>query len=147
MKTEDPVLSEPALPKGGLINLRDHGYINNLNNIMMDIGVPPKNPNPNFQNFQKTATIQLMDHGGKLEYRTSFPSQGNVKGVSRYFTLESMFLLICLTASLLILPLVLPPLPPPPLMLLLLPIGIMGLLMFLAFTPANARDGATITYA
>ncbi|KAK4801671.1 hypothetical protein SAY86_022158 [Trapa natans] len=57
-----------------------------------------------------------------------------------YFTLESLFLLVCLTASLLILPLVLPPLPPPPFMLLLIPIGILGLLMVLALMPSEAID-------
>ncbi|OWM84802.1 ARGOS-like protein [Punica granatum] len=64
---------------------------------------------------------------------------------SSYFSLESLFLLICLTASLLILPLILPPLPPPPFMLLLLPIGIMGVLMVLAFMPSEVRD-LTNTY-
>ncbi|CAO2821718.1 unnamed protein product [Amaranthus hypochondriacus] len=57
-----------------------------------------------------------------------------------YFGLESMVLLVCLTASLLILPLILPPLPPPPFLLLLLPIGIFGLLIILAFMPFNVRD-------
>ncbi|CAL1411631.1 unnamed protein product [Linum trigynum] len=63
---------------------------------------------------------------------------------SGYFSLESLFLLIGLTASLLILPLILPPLPPPPFLLLLIPIGILVLLMFLALTP-NARDMTTYT--
>ncbi|GFP93879.1 hypothetical protein PHJA_001532200 [Phtheirospermum japonicum] len=53
----------------------------------------------------------------------------------RYFTLESLFLLVCLTASLLILPLVLPPL-----MLLLVPIFILALLMVLAFMPFGVRE-------
>ncbi|WZZ17977.1 hypothetical protein YC2023_111066 [Brassica napus] len=39
-----------------------------------------------------------------------------------YFSLESLVLMVGLTASMLILPLVLPPLPPPPFMLLLIPI-------------------------
>ncbi|KMT15600.1 hypothetical protein BVRB_3g059460 [Beta vulgaris subsp. vulgaris] len=75
------------------------------------------------------------------EYRRSF-SQGNGKKALRgsYFGLESMLLLVCLTASLLILPLILPPLPPPPFLLLLVPIGIFGLLMILAFMPSNVRD-------
>ncbi|KAE8684779.1 hypothetical protein F3Y22_tig00111105pilonHSYRG00413 [Hibiscus syriacus] len=58
----------------------------------------------------------------------------------RYFGLESLILLTCLTASLLILPLILPPLPPPPFMLLLLPIAILNVLMLLAFVPSNLRD-------
>uniref|UniRef100_A0A6N2N1X5 ARGOS-like protein n=1 Tax=Salix viminalis TaxID=40686 RepID=A0A6N2N1X5_SALVM len=80
----------------------------------------------------------------KMEYNRSL-SQGSSRRLlsASHFSLVSLLLLICLTASLLILPLVLPPLPPPPFMLLLLPIGILALLMFLAFMPSNARD---ITY-
>ncbi|CAA0838716.1 Unknown protein [Striga hermonthica] len=83
----------------------------------------------------------------KLDYnsRISF-SQGQKGKMSRYFTLESMFVLVCLTASLLILPLVLPPLPPPPFMLLLVPICILAVLMMLALRPANARDAACAAY-
>ncbi|XP_041013673.1 ARGOS-like protein [Juglans microcarpa x Juglans regia] len=86
--------------------------------------------------------------GKKIEYQRSL-SHG--KGSSRrllaasYFSLESLLLLVCLTASLLILPLILPPLPPPPFMLLLLPIGILAVLMVLAFMPSNVRD-ITYTY-
>lgn len=87
-----------------------------------------------------------------VEYHRSL-SQGIGKGSSRrllparasYFSLESLLLLLCLTASLLILPLILPPLPPPPFMLLLLPIGILAVLMILAFMPSNVRD-ITYTY-
>ncbi|KAI3880308.1 hypothetical protein MKX03_011041 [Papaver bracteatum] len=57
-----------------------------------------------------------------------------------YFSVESLLVLVMLTASLLILPVILPPLPPPPFLLLLLPIGILILLMILAFTPSDARD-------
>ncbi|KAJ6741380.1 ARGOS-LIKE PROTEIN [Salix purpurea] len=80
----------------------------------------------------------------RMEYNRSL-SQGSSRRLlsASHFSLVSLLLLICLTASLLILPLVLPPLPPPPFMLLLLPIGILALLMFLAFMPSNARD---ITY-
>ncbi|XP_039171988.1 protein AUXIN-REGULATED GENE INVOLVED IN ORGAN SIZE-like [Eucalyptus grandis] len=67
-----------------------------------------------------------------------FPASG-------YFSLESLYLLICLTMSLLILPLILPPLPPPPFMLLLLPIVILVVLVVLAFMPTNVRD-LTSTY-
>ncbi|KAJ6377624.1 hypothetical protein OIU78_027955 [Salix suchowensis] len=82
----------------------------------------------------------------KMEYNRSL-SQGSSRRLlsASHFSLVSLLLLICLTASLLILPLVLPPLPPPPFMLLLLPIGILALLMFLAFMPSNARD-ITYTY-
>ncbi|CAD5177516.1 unnamed protein product [Musa acuminata subsp. malaccensis] len=57
-----------------------------------------------------------------------------------YFSMESFLLLLFLTASLLILPLVLPPLPPPPSMLLLLPIGLLLVLLILAFMPSDARN-------
>lgn len=85
-----------------------------------------------------------LAEGRKMEYRRQrsakrlFPASG-------YFSLESFCLLICLTVSLLILPLILPPLPPPPFMLLLLPIGILVVLMILAFMPSNVRD-LTYTY-
>ncbi|KAL9240730.1 hypothetical protein vseg_014915 [Gypsophila vaccaria] len=57
-----------------------------------------------------------------------------------YLGLESVMVLVCLTASLLILPVILPPLPPPPFLLLLVPIGIFGVLMVLAFMPSNVGD-------
>ncbi|CAL9122502.1 unnamed protein product [Musa textilis] len=59
---------------------------------------------------------------------------------SNYFSTESFVVLVCLTVSLLILPLILPPLPPPPSMLLLLPIGILVVLMILAFMPSDIRN-------
>ncbi|KAM0947247.1 hypothetical protein DsansV1_C08g0084121 [Dioscorea sansibarensis] len=62
---------------------------------------------------------------------------------SSYFSVESFVLLLCLTASLLILPLVLPPLPPPPFMLLLIPIGILLVLVILAFMPSDVRNIAS----
>ncbi|KAJ0035760.1 hypothetical protein Pint_26474 [Pistacia integerrima] len=81
-----------------------------------------------------------------MEYHRSY-SQGTSRRLlpANYYSLESLLLLICLTASLLILPLILPPLPPPPFMLLLLPIGILAVLMVLAFMPSNVRD-ITYTY-
>ncbi|KAM1061349.1 hypothetical protein ACFX2I_025798 [Malus domestica] len=101
------------------------------------------------------------DHGQKVQYYHQIQRQGKAteyrrtlshgRGTGRrllpasYFSLESLLLLVCLTATLLILPLVLPPLPPPPLMLLLLPIGILAVLMILAFMPSNVRD-LTYTY-
>uniref|UniRef100_A0A7N0T660 Uncharacterized protein n=1 Tax=Kalanchoe fedtschenkoi TaxID=63787 RepID=A0A7N0T660_KALFE len=45
--------------------------------------------------------------------------------------------MVCLTVSMVFLPLLLPPLPPPPFMLLLFPVAIMAALMFLAFSPAQ----------
>ncbi|WOH07860.1 hypothetical protein DCAR_0727294 [Daucus carota subsp. sativus] len=79
----------------------------------------------------------------KIEHQRSF-SQGldrKLLSSKSYFTLQSLFVLICLAASLLLLPLILPPLPPPPpFMLLLLPVCLAVVLMFLAFMPSNVRD-------
>uniref|UniRef100_A0ACD6A2G6 Uncharacterized protein n=1 Tax=Avena sativa TaxID=4498 RepID=A0ACD6A2G6_AVESA len=60
-----------------------------------------------------------------------------------YFGAEAFLVLACLTVSLLILPLVLPPLPPPPSLLLLLPVCLLVLLMVLAFMPTDVRSMAT----
>lgn len=88
-------------------------------------------------------------HPNRVEIKNNRSLSHNKNGrrllPASYFSLESLFLLIGLTASLLILPLILPPLPPPPFMLLLLPIGIMGVLMVLAFMPSEVRD-LTHTY-
>nr|DAD43318.1 TPA_asm: hypothetical protein HUJ06_001548 [Nelumbo nucifera] len=62
---------------------------------------------------------------------------------SSYFSLESLLALLFLTASMLILPLILPPLPPPPFLLLLLPIGILAVLMILAFITSDVRNIAS----
>ncbi|KAL0551652.1 hypothetical protein IC582_010741 [Cucumis melo] len=77
----------------------------------------------------------------KVEYLRS-PSQGTPRRLVP--AASYLGVLLCLAASLLILPLVLPPLPPPPLMLLLLlPIGILGMLMVLAFMPSNDTKDIT----
>uniref|UniRef100_A0ACD5WBX8 Uncharacterized protein n=1 Tax=Avena sativa TaxID=4498 RepID=A0ACD5WBX8_AVESA len=60
-----------------------------------------------------------------------------------YFGAEAFLVLACLTVSLLILPLVLPPLPPPQSLLLLLPVCLLILLMVLAFMPTDVRSMAT----
>ncbi|PIN13184.1 hypothetical protein CDL12_14191 [Handroanthus impetiginosus] len=116
-----------------LINLQNQ-YLHSI----MDARTASKNPR------MSSSSIPYVEAVKKVDYRRSL-SQGHSKRMFRYFSLESLFLLVCLTASLLILPLILPPLPPPPCMLLLLPVLIMGLLMVLAFMPANARD-VTHTY-
>ncbi|KAL8487211.1 hypothetical protein ACS0TY_023761 [Phlomoides rotata] len=116
----------------GFINLQDQS----LNSSIMDA----RTGNPT---AYRRKGVRLVEER-KMEYRRSL-SQGNGVKMSRYFTLESLFLFVCLTVSLLILPLVLPPLPPPPFLLLLLPICILVLLMFLAFMPSNVLD-ATYTY-
>ncbi|PON32455.1 Auxin regulated protein [Parasponia andersonii] len=140
--------SASAISKGLLINLRlhkhcwtcimDHHHGKTRRKTYGDGGGAAPNP---------------MVDGRKMEYQyhRSLSQVGIGKGSGRrllpasYFSLESLLLLICLTASLLILPLILPPLPPPPFLLLLLPIGILLVLMFLAFMPSNVRD-ITYTY-
>lgn len=84
-----------------------------------------KNPNAP---FPKRNMNPVFRGGRKNEHRRSYYG---------YYGLESLFVLVCLAASLLLLPLVLPPLPPPPLMLLLLPIGILAVLVILAFRPTT----------
>ncbi|XP_062232666.1 protein AUXIN-REGULATED GENE INVOLVED IN ORGAN SIZE-like [Phragmites australis] len=66
--------------------------------------------------------------------------QGRVRPAApgqRYFTAGLAVLFLCLTALLVFLPLVLPPLPPPPLLLLLVPVGLMAVLLALALVPSD----------
>ncbi|KAK3011741.1 hypothetical protein RJ639_011456 [Escallonia herrerae] len=58
----------------------------------------------------------------------------------KYFSLTALTVMVILTVSLSVLPLVLPPLPPPPYMLLFVPVLIMALLVFLAFSPSKAPN-------
>lgn len=112
--------------------------------IMMNVRTM-KNNSPPFARMGTHTTSTTFVERQKMDYQRSF-SQGHGRRMfssKSYFSLESLFLLICLAASLLVLPLILPPLPPPPFMLLLLPICILAVLMFLAFMPSNVRD---ITY-
>ncbi|KAL9272133.1 hypothetical protein AKJ16_DCAP22422 [Drosera capensis] len=85
-----------------------------------------------------TTSMPLVE-GKKREYQPMFTQLNSRKSFNKssYFSLESSLLLMCLTASLLILPLILPPLPPPPSLLLLVPIGILALLVILAFMPSS----------
>ncbi|XP_010526912.1 PREDICTED: ARGOS-like protein [Tarenaya hassleriana] len=84
----------------------------------------------------------------KHEIRGTLSAQNSPRRLipASYFSLESLVLLVGLTASLLILPLILPPLPPPPFMLLLVPIGILAVLMILAFMPSSNAKAATFSY-
>lgn len=61
-----------------------------------------------------------------------------------YFTAGLALLFLCLTALLVFLPLVLPPLPPPPLMLMLVPVGLMAVLLALALLPADGRGASAV---
>ncbi|KAG7561490.1 hypothetical protein ISN45_Aa05g028980 [Arabidopsis thaliana x Arabidopsis arenosa] len=102
------------------------------NNGVMDVG----------RNNRKNMSFRSSPEKSKQELRRSFSAQKRLMIPANYFSLESLFLLVGLTASLLILPLVLPPLPPPPFMLLLVPIGIMVLLVVLAFMPSSDSSTA-----
>jgi len=97
--------------------------------------------------FPKRNMIPMGRGGEKTEYRRRSYSQVHSRRIipSGYFGLESFLVLICLTASLLLLPLILPPLPPPPFMLLLLPIGILAVLVILAFRPTTTTTTTTTT--
>jgi hypothetical protein len=61
-----------------------------------------------------------------------------------YFTGRLALLFLCLTALLVFLPLVLPPLPPPPLLLLVVPVGLMAVLLALALVPAHGRGAGAV---
>ncbi|GLJ14656.1 hypothetical protein SUGI_0237220 [Cryptomeria japonica] len=86
-----------------------------------------------------SAVMSSSRNGALMEvpYRREELGQKNQRYISDYFTVESALLLFWLTASVLFLPLILPPLPPPPFILLLLPIVILVVLMVLAFMPCN----------
>ncbi|KAL6555340.1 hypothetical protein OROGR_006598 [Orobanche gracilis] len=57
---------------------------------------------------------------------------------------KAILLMVLFTVSLLVLPLILPPLPPPPMMFLLIPVAIMVMLVFLAVTPPQLPNVAFI---
>ncbi|KAJ0621786.1 hypothetical protein HanRHA438_Chr01g0011711 [Helianthus annuus] len=65
-------------------------------------------------------------------YKNTFPA------IFRWsFGLKALALMVLFTLSLVVLPLVLPPLPPPPPLLLLVPVVIMSVLVFLALAPSE----------
>ncbi|KAL6877211.1 hypothetical protein ACP4OV_012882 [Aristida adscensionis] len=70
----------------------------------------------------------------KLQGRlAAAPGQG-------YFTAGLAALFLCLTALLVFLPLVLPPLPPPPpVLVVVVPVGLAGVLLALALVTADGR--------
>ena len=99
---------------------------------VMDVGERNNRKNVNF-NRPPAMVLENSKHElRRTQKRLMIPAS--------YFSLKSLVLLVGLTASMLILPLVLPPLPPPPFMLLLIPIGIMVLLVVLAFMPSYSKD-------
>ena len=141
MNFELPVVNR-RLSKG-LIYLQDHSTSCSI----MDVRTR-KVSAATLVEGKKVEYPQNHHQGKKIEFqRTLSHGKGSGRRLlpANYFSLESLLLLVCLTVSLLILPLILPPLPPPPFMLLLLPIGILAVLMVLAFMPSNVRD-ITYTY-
>nr|POE46344.1 protein auxin-regulated gene involved in organ size [Quercus suber] len=141
MNFELPVVNR-RLSKG-LIYLQDHSTSCSIMDVRTrKVSAPP------LVEGKKVEYHQNHHQGKKIEFqRTLSHGKGSGRRLlpANYFSLESLLLLVCLTVSLLILPLILPPLPPPPFMLLLLPIGILAVLMVLAFMPSNVRD-ITYTY-
>uniref|UniRef100_A0A1J3J731 ARGOS-like protein n=1 Tax=Noccaea caerulescens TaxID=107243 RepID=A0A1J3J731_NOCCA len=122
-----------------LQNIQD--YSPNNNNKVMDM----RRDNRKDMSFRGSTQAPMMS---KQEYFRTLSSQNSPRRLisASYFSLESMVVLVGLTASLLILPLILPPLPPPPFMLLLIPIGIMVLLMVLALMPSSNAKHVSSSY-
>ncbi|XP_044961781.1 ARGOS-like protein [Hordeum vulgare subsp. vulgare] len=85
--------------------------------------------------------------GGRVrgvEVKRAAPQgQSSPAASAGYFTAELAVLFLCLIALLVFLPLVLPPLPPPPMLLLLAPVGLMAVLIALAFVPSDSRSIAS----
>ncbi|GJM92238.1 hypothetical protein PR202_ga08689 [Eleusine coracana subsp. coracana] len=69
--------------------------------------------------------------------RTAATRNGSPAG---YFSVELLLVFLCVAASLAFLPLVLPPLSPPPSLLLLVPVGLLAVLVALAFIPLDAQS-------
>ncbi|KAL4587417.1 hypothetical protein LXL04_000287 [Taraxacum kok-saghyz] len=60
------------------------------------------------------------------------------------FRLKALAVMVLLTASLLFLPLVLPPLPPPPPLLLFIPVLIMSVLLIVACAPSKLPSDVVV---
>ncbi|XP_062228021.1 ARGOS-like protein [Phragmites australis] len=71
---------------------------------------------------------------------TSRSHQGSPPTPPGYYTAELVMALLFVAASLVFLPLVLPPLSPPPFLLLLVPVGLLAVLVALAFVPLDAQS-------
>ncbi|KAL0711294.1 hypothetical protein Bca4012_018272 [Brassica carinata] len=131
------MIREISSLQNGTVNIQDQPSNNIKNRRIMDV----RRDNRKDMTFRGPTQAQMMS---KQEYFQTLSSQNSPRRLvttSSYFSLESVVVLVGLTASLLFLPLILPPLPPPPFMLLLIPIGIMVLLMVLALMPSpnNAK--------
>lgn len=84
---------------------------------------------------RKTSTVENKSR----DYKTLVQANSRKSSRLSYFSIKSLLVLFCLTASLLLLPLILPPLPPPPSMLLLVPIAILLVLVVLVLVPSDVR--------
>ncbi|XP_018437102.2 ARGOS-like protein [Raphanus sativus] len=119
-----------------MVNIQHQYSSTNINNKK---NMDTRRDNQNDRSSRGSAQAPMMsnqEHFGTLS--SSQSSRPRKLITASYFSLESVLVLVGLTASLLILPLILPPLPPPPFMLLLIPIGIMVLLMVLALMPSSS---------
>lgn len=67
-------------------------------------------------------------------------AQGTGAPPAGYFTAELVLACLFVAVSLALLPLVLPPLSPPPFLLLLVPVGLLAVLLALAFVPLDAHS-------
>ena len=78
------------------------------------------------------------------QHRGRRPPQGTVPPPQQppagYFTAELLLAFVFVAVSLAFLPLVLPPLSPPPSLLLLVPVGLLAVLLALAFVPLDAHS-------
>lgn len=104
-------------------------------------------PHPHRWGAMHGAVEQQKQHRGR--------PQGTGTGMSRgqqavpvlvpptgtgYFTAELVLAFLFVAVSLAFLPLVLPPLSPPPFLLLLVPVGLLAVLLALAFVPLDAHS-------
>ncbi|TVU14278.1 hypothetical protein EJB05_37738 [Eragrostis curvula] len=85
---------------------------------------------------------------GQLKAHAEEPEPGRGAGFWDKCFSVPFLLLLGVTASLVVLPLVLPPLPPPPSMLMLVPVAMLLVLLVLAFMPTSSsgRSGTNPTY-
>ncbi|XP_062208686.1 uncharacterized protein LOC133910191 [Phragmites australis] len=83
-------------------------------------------------------------HGEHMQQRRpgtgTSRGQGSTPTPPGYFSVELVIVLLFVAASLVFLPLVLPPLSPPPFLLLLVPVGLLAVLVAMAFVPLDAQS-------
>ncbi|GJM92338.1 hypothetical protein PR202_ga08803 [Eleusine coracana subsp. coracana] len=79
-------------------------------------------------------------HGTEHSSKHQRRQPGTTATRNGYFSVELVLVFLCVAASLAFLPLVLPPLSPPPFLLLLVPVGLLAVLVALAFVPLDAQN-------